>query len=161
MTEECTPQTFKQVFTSGEFKRFQRYDRAVIRAAMMGVRVIRARVPVDQGTLRRWTREKIYARAPGTSGTLVEIVEATPYARAQEFGTRPYWAPFAPLYEWAKRQAPNLGLSNDSAIFSFARAVQRKIATKGITAKWHTRDSLPELRRVLGESLRRAGAKFL
>jgi hypothetical protein len=156
MTVECTPQNFKALFTSGEYARLARYDRAIISAAMMGVRVLRARVPLDRGGLRRETKERMHPRAPGQSGLLVEIVEDQPYAAAQEVGTRPFWAPFAPLLAWATRQAPNLGLSGEPAIYAFARAVQKKIATRGITAKWHTLHALPELRRILGATLRQA-----
>ncbi len=123
---------------------------ANVEAAAAGQRIVRAHVPVDTGELRRQTRAEVTG---ATTGTVAEIVEDTPYAAAQEAGTRPFTPPLGPLIEWAKRQAPNLGL-DEHEVYPFARAVQMKIAREGIKAKWHTRDAQPELGKVLERFLR-------
>lgn len=123
---------------------------ANVEAAVAGQRIVRAHVPVDTGELRRQTR----AEATGaTMGVVAEIVEDTPYAAAQEAGTRPFTPPLGPLIEWAKRQATNLGL-DEGEVYPFAKAVQLRIAREGMRAKWHTRDAQPELGKVLERYLR-------
>jgi hypothetical protein len=157
-TSRLTPAEFARAFQAKELARFGEYDLAVMQAAAAGARAIRSRVPVDQGELRRSTVLKVHGKPPGRSGVLVDIVEDTPYAAAQEFGSRPFMPPFEPLYEWAKRQAPNLGLNtaDDEAIVAFVEAVRWSIKHHGIKAKWHTRDALPQLRRLLKRFLKRA-----
>jgi hypothetical protein len=143
------------VFKANETARFARMNRGVIAAAMIGTRILRSRVPIDTGRLRRETKLVYHG---GAAGILCEIVEDTPYASAMEAGTRPMQVPLRPLFEWAKRQAPNLGIdaSDKRALFRFAKGVQKAIAAHGLKARWATRDALPELRRVLGTMLVRA-----
>jgi len=150
-----SPRDLARVFKANEQARFKRLNKAVIAAAMVGTRILRSVVPIDTGRLRRETKLVYHG---GAGGILCEIVENTPYAAAMEVGTRPMLVPLRPLFAWAKRQAPNLGIDpNDkSAVFRFAKGVQKAIAAHGIKARWHTRDSLPELRRVLGAMLVRA-----
>lgn len=157
-TSRLSPAEFAKAFKAGELARFSEYDVAVMQAAAAGARVIRSRVPVDQGGLRKATKLRVLAKRPGTSGALIDIVEDAPYAAAQEYGTRPFMPPFEPLYEWAKRQAPNLGLAtaDEDAILAFVEAVRWSIYHHGIKAKWHTRDALPALRRLLRVFLKRA-----
>lgn len=147
-----------RVFKDIETRRFARYDYAVVAAAVIATRIVRAHVPLDQGELRRQTKMVYHGRRWGTAGVICEIVYDTPYAAAQEAGTRPFKPPLGPLIDWARRQAPNLGLDrNDkSEIFGFAKGVQKAIMTRGIRAKWFERDSLPTRRRVLAEMLARA-----
>lgn len=156
-----SPAELAAVFKRVEHERMARYDRAILSAAMIGVRVLRSVVPLDTGKLRRETRLVFYGRAFGASGVLCEIIEDTPYAAAQEAGTRPFKPSLRALHAWASRQAPNLGLdaSDPRAIWAFAKAVQKSIERNGIRAKWHTRDALPKLRRVLGEMLFRSVKK--
>lgn len=121
---------------------------AIVDAAQVATRLIRSRVPIDTGELRR------SVHVTETAGG-AEVVYDAPYAAAEEAGTRPFWPPLAPLLAWAKRQAPNLGL-DEGAVYGFAKAVQKKIAREGIKAKWFERDSLPDRRRVLARMIARA-----
>lgn len=151
---------FARVFKDIETRRYKRLDHAVVVAAMIATRIIRSTVPIDQGGLRRETKLVYHGKSFGTSGLLCEIVYFQPYAAAQEAGTRPFKPPLRPLFDWAYRQAPNLGLNREdkSEIFAFAKGVQKAIMTHGIRAKWFERDSLPTRRRVLAEVLRTVDA---
>jgi hypothetical protein len=130
-------------------------NRAIISAALVGTRIQRSVVPIDTGRLRRETR-LVYRYGEG--GVLCEIVENTPYAGPMETGTRPFKPPLRPLFEWAKRQAPNLGIdpADKRALFRVAKGVQKAIMVHGLKARWHTRDSLPDLREVLEKMMVRA-----
>lgn len=137
-----------------KFMREIAYAHAV--AAQKGVRVIRARAPVDTGTLRR----SIDVEVTGAVRGLVALIsDDTPYAAAQEAGTRPFTPPIGPLIDWATRQAPNLGLDDD-AIEAFAYGVQKAIAARGIRARWFTRDAQPELGMILEQELVAAVARI-
>jgi hypothetical protein len=149
MTIHTTPRTHAAEFLRREREWLDSYTAAVIEAALIGERILRSRVPVDQGELRRETQAFVNrSGAIGAQSTVAEIVEDTPYAAAQEAGTRPFTPSIAALLAWAKRQAPNLGLADDE-VYGFAKAVQRSIMAHGIRAKWHTRDSLPDIRAAL------------
>lgn len=80
--------------------------------------------PEDRGTL---TDDLIDAE--WQDGKLIWGFNAH-YAKAQEFGTDPYLAPFGPLVEWADRVGGGYGL----AIY-----VWRKIAREGIEEKGFAR----------------------
>jgi len=83
--------------------------------------------PVDQGRLRASIQTGVHM---GVGASLVATVSAggpdAPYARPVEFGSRPHWAPIAPLKAWARRV-----LGHERAGY----AVQRVIARRGTRAR--------------------------
>lgn len=93
-------------------------------AATKGFAVSQEEVPEDSGTLRRT------AFQPEWRGNRLVWGYTAPYAKAQEFGTKPYWAPSQPLVEWADRVFGDPGIGY---------AVQAKIAEEGITEKRYAR----------------------
>ena len=126
-----------------------RTDQALRIAATLGARVLRARVPVDTGEMRRHVLVREVGPTPKSgSARVVELVVDSPYAIFQEAGTGPFWPPLAPLLAWVERNAANLGIE-DSKAKSVARAIQVSIAKRGIRAKWFMRDALPELQMIL------------
>lgn len=136
----------------------QEVARSVVEAAMKGERVIRAHVPVDTGELRRETQT---VTTGAQRGLVAAIIEDTPYAAAQEAGTRPFTPPIAPLYAWVVRQGGLLGVSGDEdAALALAYAIQRSIAKRGLRARWHTRDAQPELGVILEQELQHAVARL-
>jgi len=83
-----------------------------------------------------------------------------PHSGVLEHGARPFWAPIAPLIEWAKRKAADLGIvdvpagqqfqgpaslnaDENRAAEAFAYAVQRAIAARGLPARYPMRNALP------------------
>lgn len=76
---------------------------------------------VDEGTLMR----SVSFEPSATGG---RIVVDAPHASYMDLGTRPFWPPFQPLFDWAKRK---FGAS-DSEARRIAFLVRRKIATYGL-----------------------------
>lgn len=87
--------------------------------------------PVNQGTLRM--QISIFPQILSNKYILTSWAK---YSEAMEYGTRPYWAPIAPLKEWAEQK---LGDEN------IGYAVQAKIAKYGIRAHPYMRPSLIEV----------------
>lgn len=86
------------------------------------VEEIRKAEAVATGELMRSVRS--YSVQDGA----VVVVEA-PHARHVEWGTRPHWAPIAPLIDWARMKAgPG---ASDTEIRAIAFAVRAKIARDG------------------------------
>lgn len=79
---------------------------AIYEAAVVATRLIRSRVPIDQGELRR----SVHVEATPSGGATV--VYDAPYAAFQEAGTRPFTPPFDAILAWVMRQAPNMGLGD-------------------------------------------------
>lgn len=94
----------------------------------------------------------------------VKIVNDAPYAGVLEMGTRPYWPPFEPLFEWAKRKAGDLHIAglvqiskgalrttksgrtkfkgvasldenDEKALAGFVRAIQVRVSREGFKPK--------------------------
>ena len=129
MTIHTTRATFAETFRKFELARFRNEDTTVIKAATIGARLLRTKVPKDTGNLQRQTHVTVAERHQGSAGVVCSIIEDTPYAKAMEYGTKPFWAPIAPLIEWAERQAPNIGLER-TASFSKRMKAQSKHAMK-------------------------------
>lgn len=70
------------------------------------------------------------AVAGGGAGT------SLPYAAAVELGSKPHWAPIAPLQDWVQRK---LGLSGEE-VEAAAQAIQFKIARRGTKGHFMFRD---------------------
>lgn len=93
---------------------------AIYDAATISTRLIRSRVPVDTGELRRSVHVE-----PTPSGGATVVYDA-PYAAFQEAGTRPFTPPFDAILAWVMRQAPNMGLGDELKTYKKAgRAVKR------------------------------------
>lgn len=54
------------------------------------------------------------------------------HALPVELGTKPHWAPIAPLQDWVNHK---LGISDDEGAASVAYAIQRKIGYRGTQAQ--------------------------
>lgn len=142
--------------------------RAMLEAAAAGAEVLARGAPVDTGRLKQSFR----LRRRGEGGH-PEIVADAPYAGIVEAGSRPHWAPLAPLVRWVRRNAGRLGLRGagrnrrsgrftaGSSVVRVARAIQRKIARVGTRPRWFVRQRLPALRAILGATLRLSKATAL
>lgn len=105
------------------------FGRGVFEVAETGAAEVREQTPVGVSGI---LRASIGARVP--MDTLVDFrVQGVifsgahaPYAEAVERGTRPHWAPIAPLKLWAQRV-----LGNERAAY----AIQRSIARHGTRAR--------------------------
>lgn len=82
--------------------------------------------PVDTGAMRR-----SFLVSPTPDGAVVE--NTAPQAVWMEYGTRPHWAPIAPLLAWATRKARG---GNIRSVYALAKGAQKSIAARG-TAPRH------------------------
>lgn len=131
--------------------------------------------PVDRGEMAA-----AWAVKPYTSSSPTELRNDAPHAGIIERGTRPFWPPFEPLYEWAKRKAGDLALAgvvsihagafsesggkkrfrgsaalnddDDKAIRQFVFAVRAKIAREGLKPHFVMLHNIP----VATEELKKA-----
>lgn len=97
--------------------------------------------PVDTGELRQSVS---YDRLPDGAAVSVDA----PHAPFMEHGTRPHTPPLGPLLEWASRK----GFEDPAAV---ARAVQRKIAARGIEPRHFFSRSMQRARAIIFEEIRR------
>jgi hypothetical protein len=104
-------------------------EKRMMDAATKGFAVSQEEVPSDTGNLRRT------AFPPEWRNNRLVWGYTAPYAKAQEFGTQPYWPPAQPLVEWANRVFGDPGIGY---------AVQQKIAEEGITEKRYAREGRDE-----------------
>ena len=139
-------------------------------------RVVRSS-PVDQGLYKLgWEVVETLI------GKEVQLRNDAPHAGIIELGARPFWPPFAPLYEWAKRKAGELHLAglvsigpqafrktkagtlrykgqaalnadDDKAIQSFARGVQHAIAKRGLPPRYIMAKQLPFAAKALHRAI--------
>lgn len=110
---------------------------ATTEGSMLLEREVIERTPTSgAGTLR----ESIGAMPVQISGVRVSGGVATSMAHAVpvELGSRPHWAPVAPLVDWVERK---LGKQGDDAA-SIAQAVRFKIAHHGTKGAFMFRDGL-------------------
>lgn len=87
------------------------------------------RTPTAAGLLRQawFTRVDVVAQLDAVFGRLTNPL---PYALPVEQGSKPHWAPLAPLVNWAEQK---LHLAEDEAEQA-ARNIQRAIARRGTLA---------------------------
>lgn len=97
--------------------------------------------PTAAGLLRQaWiTRVDVLAQLDAVFGRLTNPL---PYALPVEVGTKPHWAPLAPLINWAEQK---LHLAGDEAEAA-ARSIQRKIASRGTLARGMAHFALADAR---------------
>lgn len=110
--------------------------------------------PVDRGDLKN---KITYEVDPSTMPRYARIGTNLHYAPYQELGTKPFWAPKAPIAAWASRK----GIPQASVYL-----IRRKIARVGIKPKKFLQDgtdaALPDIRRyvvVLGDDIAEAMQK--
>lgn len=141
---------------------------AVLEAATVGAELLAEAAPVDRGRLKQSFR----VRRKGVSGH-PEIVASAPYAGIVEMGSRPHWAPLAPLVRWVRRHAKLFNLSSAGtgrdkrgrftvgAFVRIARGIQRKIAREGTKPRWFVKQRLPQLSSILNACLHAAKNRAL
>ncbi len=108
---------------------------AVTEASLFAEREVKERAPTSgAGTLR----DSIGALPVTISGSSIAggVGTSLSYAAAVELGSKPHWAPIAPLLDWVQRK---LGLSGEDAEGA-ARAIQFKIARRGTEGAFMFRD---------------------
>lgn len=132
---------------------------AVTEASMFAEREVKERTPTSgAGTLR----DSIGALPVAISGAAISAGVGTSlaYAAAVELGSKPHWAPIAPLLEWVQRK---LGLSGEEAEAA-AQSIQYKIAARGTEGSFMFRDGFaavtPFVRELLAAATARAAAKM-
>lgn len=103
---------------SGAVRRAQR--QRLEDAMARGFATSQEAAPEDRGTLKQT------AVPPEWSDGKIQYRYTQPYAKAQEFGTQPYFPPVKPLMEWAERIGKDPG---------FGVYVRDKIAEEGIEPK--------------------------
>jgi hypothetical protein len=84
--------------------------------------------PVDRGRLRASITPEVAVRANVIEGVVGSNVKYAPY---QELGTRPFWPPWRPIYEWALRKTRG----DRRGAGALAASVRASIAARGIRAK--------------------------
>jgi len=110
---------------------------AMARATLLVTRSARKAAPVDRGPLRASIVPEVVIRTKEVKGIVGSNKEYGPY---QELGTRPFWAPWRPLYEWALRKMKG----NKAAAGALAAGARLAISRRGIKAKKFLQNALTE-----------------
>lgn len=125
---------------------------AMARATLLVTRSARKAAPVDRGPLRASIVPEVVIRDKYVKGIVGSNREYAPY---QELGTRPFWPPWRPLYEWALRKTKG----NRRAAGALARGAQIAISRRGIRAKRFLQSALVEnaqrIYRLIGDAVGR------
>jgi hypothetical protein len=138
----------------GRLRSDMNYRQARIRTALAttaekGADYVKTRVPFAFKDLRDSVRA-----APDRAGRgLSRIIADAPHAQAVEVGSRPHWAPIAPLLKWVNLRFKGLSLRSRK---NLAYAIQATIAEKGTRPHWYMRDSQRQILRILDREIRRA-----
>lgn len=112
---------------------------AMHRSTLLVTGTAKVNAPVDRGVLRASIMPEVVTMSKTVEGVVGSNVK---YAPAQELGTRPFWPPFQPIYEWVRRKR----MATGSAIYAVAKGVQRGIAVRGIKGKLFLKRGLDENR---------------
>lgn len=107
--------------------------------------------PVDRGRLRASITPEVTSLAPRTvQGVIGSNLAYAPY---QEVGTRPFWAPWKPLFEWARRKMKG----DIRAAGALAAGARRAIARRGIKALRYLQgaieDRTDQIKRILDRAI--------
>lgn len=125
---------------------------AMGRATLVVTRSARKNAPVDRGPLRASIVPEVVIRDKTVSGIVGSNRE---YAAYQELGTRPFWPPWRPLYEWALRKMRG----DRDAAGALAAGARLAIAARGIRAKRYLQralvDNAQRIYRIIGEAVGR------
>ena len=125
---------------------------AMSRATLLVTASARKNAPVDRGPLRASIVPEVVFREKTVTGIVGSNRE---YAPMQELGTRPFWPPWKPLYEWALRV-----LRGDrKAAGGLAQGARMAIAARGIKAKRFLQraieDNSERVKRIINQALQR------
>lgn len=125
---------------------------AMARATLVVTRSARKGAPVDRGPLRASIVPEVVFRDKLVRGIVGSNRVYAPY---QELGTRPFWPPWKPLYEWARRK-----LKGDvKGARALAAGARLAISRRGIRAKKFLQNALVEnaqrIYRIIGDTVGR------
>lgn len=102
--------------------------------------------PVDRGALRASITPDVQKMGNVVRGVVGSNLKYAPF---QELGTRPFWPPWEPIYQWARRKVRG----NVKQAGALAYAVRRAISRRGIIAKHYLQDALeqniPKIKKLL------------
>lgn len=125
---------------------------AMGRATLVVTRAARRAAPVDRGLLRASIVPAVVFHAKTVTGIVGSNREYAPF---QELGTRPFWPPWKPLYEWALR----VMRGDREAAGALAAGARLAISQRGIRAKKFLQNALVEnarrIYRIIGEAVGR------
>jgi HK97 gp10 family phage protein len=125
---------------------------AMGQATLVVTRAARKEAPVDRGILRASVVPQVVRRDTVIYGIVGSNREYAPY---QELGTRPFWAPWKPLYEWALRKMRG----DQKAAGALAAGARMAIAARGIKAKRFLQRALEDntrrIYRIIGNAVGR------
>lgn len=125
---------------------------AMGRATLIVTGAARKNAPVDRGPLRASIVPQVVQRDKVVTGIVGSNREYAPY---QELGTRPFWPPWRPLYEWALRVTRG---DRDRA-GALAAGARMAIAARGIKAKRFLQraieDNSAKIKRIINEAVGR------
>lgn len=159
--------------------------RAVARGALAGAHRGRAlivkRTPVDMGPLKAgWKVRPGAAEFAGLETELARLINDAPYVALVEIGTRPHKVnpeAWLAIYEWVRRHFRGGELGGrgrmrtqrrtpesdtrpfhgpDPVISQITNAIVWRIRRHGSKPRWFVRNSLDELRAVMGYEIERA-----
>jgi hypothetical protein len=122
---------------------------AVARGLLAMERTAKKAAPVDRGGLRASITPDIRQRANVIEGA---IGSNRKYAPAQEGGTKPFWPPWAPIFQWARRKLKG----DEKRARGLAYVVRRRIAQRGIKAKHYLKKAFEENEERIHRWLERA-----
>jgi len=123
--------------------------RGVARSALVVQRGAMKNAPVDRGIGRASITPDVLVRDNVIRGV---VGSNKAYMAAQETGTRPFWPPWKPLFQWARRKMRgNLKLAG-----ALAAGARRAIARKGINAKRYLADAFEDNREKIQRIIERA-----
>jgi glycine/D-amino acid oxidase-like deaminating enzyme len=138
----CTAAQLPALFKQLETARLQRVQEALFEAAQAGVPIIAKAAPVDQGE----TRRSVHAERMGIEAS--RILVDSPIAGVVELGSRPHWAPLAPLVAWVARH---------QKFFRSGWRLQRKIKRGIARAEKQLKHQLSQTERLAAQHLKSAG----
>lgn len=123
---------------------------AMGKAALVVTRSARKDAPVDRGPLRASIVPEVVVRDKIVTGIVGSNREYAPF---MELGTRPFWPPWKPLYEWALRKVKG----DRKAAGALAAGARMAIAARGIKAKRFLQraieDNSARIRRIIEQAV--------
>ena len=122
--------------------------------------VAKERWPKDSGNSAQSIFKDAYSVPAGVLGV---VASPKPEVAFIELGTKPHWAPLAPLVEWVKRKQGMAGVSEkfrDAEPFALALSIQRAIAARGTKAQGIFKRILEENQAAVQTSLDNAGRRI-
>ena len=125
---------------------------AMGKATLLVTRSARMNAPVDRGPLRASITPNVVSLDNVVRGVVGSNREYAPY---MELGTRPFWPPWKPIYEWALRKLKG----DKKGAGAMAAGVRLAISKRGIQAKRFLQDALESnakrIYRIIGDAVGR------